>query len=479
MASVAKKLSSVLKAAGVKNAKTGKDISTKEIKSVQKSSGSSKSTTTTPTVSTSDSSGSKADASVLAPFITAGKETEAESILNKDGYTLGSAVTTSDTTRADDSNINANLSNLEKKVKGETITLPDGSTTTKNPYSKLINDRIDELEARYERETERIKADYKSEKESTEETQRREAGATGAGVLRMGGYLGESGSGTGVMLTQAKQHRDEVQSLLSKRDKALSDARTAYENNNFDLSKLLVETATKAEEQAYERSQDYFKNQMTLANFNIDKIENDLKVLSFMDLDDLSDDPDALSKLSEIDSYYKAPGFSLKYIEAAKEARNADTTKDQLAVDKAYLDILSDIPYGQTVVLPDGRTYTGLKVSKTASTGPNVPMTLQRAIDLGLPDDVVGMTEKDLVFSLELDNPPSWYVKSQVANLNQSFASDQALYDTIKKDWGAFRNQPDIQTYRNTIRLDYRTGLPSSQDDLAEIQSAIQALSGE
>lgn len=411
------------------------------------------------------SSGLK-DLSNISQFITPGKEAEAEALSNKYGYTLKSPITDSSQTRANDAKLGQNI----KNAKG--LVVPGSSDgemldVTNSDYLKYINDYIKGLSRRYELERNSISADYEEQKKNLEKTQAREAGSTQAGILRMGGYLGESGSGTGVLLTQAEQHKNELLSLQGKKDKALLEAQNAYEDKNFEAANKAYTIAMDIEDKMYNRQQDFFKNQMTLDKFNADKAERDLTALSFIDKENLNT-PEVLAKINEIDDYYGSPGFSVKYIAAAKKEQEAKEAKDQLAIDKAYMDILTDIPYGKTVVLPNGKAYTGLKVSATSSSGPNVPITSDKAIQLGLPLDVVGMTEKDLIFSMELQNPPLWFAKKRANEISESKGPDYStiqLNDLIRKDWEAFRNQPDVTAFRNTLRLDYRSGLPSGNSD--------------
>lgn len=229
--------------------------------------------TTTPSSSTGKTSGgssgggsssSKVDASVLAPFITPGKETQAESILNKSGYSLNSAVTTSDTTRNEDTKLGANIKSL--KAPGSA----DGSMSdvSSSPYLKTINDYINNLDARLKSTVDNLNSSYDATKKATEVKQAGEAGSTQAGVLRIGGYLGESGSGTGVMLTLAGKHRDELTNLQSQRDKAILDAQNAYEDKNFEAAKTYYQASKDIEQTMYNRQQDFFNNTIKATEFS-------------------------------------------------------------------------------------------------------------------------------------------------------------------------------------------------------------------
>jgi len=116
-----------------------------------------------------------------------------------------------------------------------------------------------------------------------------------------------------------------------------------------------------------------------------------------------------------------------------------------------------------------------MKTSKTDSSGPNVPLTLNKATAIGLPPGVVGRTEGDIIFDLELTNPPTWYVQMKAPELSKMAYTGSAS-DIIKNDWNAFRDQPDVQAFRNTVQLNYRVNKPSgSGDDTTTLLEQLQA----
>lgn len=146
---------------------------------------------------------------------------------------------------------------------GTDITTQSAPTYTSPASDKYLAD-IDAQSAaltqRQKDEEAAIQAQFDSLLRSTENQQRNEVGYTSAGLARAGGYLGVSGSGTGVLLNLAQTHRNELQSLESKRQAALSAARNAYTDKQFDLARLKATEAKAVEKEIYDRQQAYNKS---------------------------------------------------------------------------------------------------------------------------------------------------------------------------------------------------------------------------
>ena len=142
----------------------------------------------------------------------------------------------------------------------------------------LLQDEMDRLEDIYREDKRSIEADYKTQQTSQENKQAGEVGQTSVGLANAGGYLGFSGSGTGVMLSLAKGHRDELLALESERQNAIREARTASENRRFDLVREQAAEIARIDNEVYARKQDYFNNKLKLQNAEIsreEKMKND------------------------------------------------------------------------------------------------------------------------------------------------------------------------------------------------------------
>ncbi len=84
-----------------------------------------------------------------------------------------------------------------------------------------------------------------------------EVGQTSVGIANAGGYLGFSGSGTGVMLKLAESHRAELTALESERQTALQEARNAAANRRFDIVRLKADAIARIDQETYERTREY------------------------------------------------------------------------------------------------------------------------------------------------------------------------------------------------------------------------------
>lgn len=152
-------------------------------------------------------------------------------------------------------------------ARAEEASLGKGITEQSNPaYSSPANTQylaaFDAqsaiLDTRKAQEDANVNAQFEGLKASMEGQQKRETGSTSVALARAGGYLGISGSGTGVLLNLAQTHRAEMQALESKRQNALADARNAYTDKKFDVARLRASEAKSFEKESYRRQQDYF-----------------------------------------------------------------------------------------------------------------------------------------------------------------------------------------------------------------------------
>lgn len=137
---------------------------------------------------------------------------------------------------------------------------PDYVSPVSKQYLADIDAQTAALTQRQKDEEAAIQAQFDALRSSTESQQRNEVGYTSAGLARAGGYLGVSGSGTGVLLNLAQTHRNEMSALESKRQAALSQARNAYTDKQFELARLKATEAKAIEKEAYDRQQAYNKS---------------------------------------------------------------------------------------------------------------------------------------------------------------------------------------------------------------------------
>jgi len=121
---------------------------------------------------------------------------------------------------------------------------------------------LDEYEARLNErrvaEEKNINTNFDNLKVSTERQQQGEVGSTSSALARAGGYLGVSGSGTGVLLNLANTHRAEMSQIEAKRQDALAAARSAYEDKQFAIAQKRYDEAKAFKDQSFTRQKEYF-----------------------------------------------------------------------------------------------------------------------------------------------------------------------------------------------------------------------------
>lgn len=251
-----------------------------------------------------------------------------------------------------------------------TITPPaDGTASAQSAsdaYMKVLDDQMASLEKRRADEVARIGAQFDSAETGLKDTQNRETGTTSAMLARAGGYLGGSGSGTGVMLTLAQNHKSEVATLQAKRADAIQQANNAITDKQFALAQLKVKEVKDIENTIHERKTQFFNDSLKAVTearnqdeFYRTKIKDDLEMLGKLGSADenLELDP---KKAAEIDSFYGVQGFTKQYLETISKAAKAKALKDQTDAQSSLLDLLEKIPNGQEVTFPDGTSYKGL-----------------------------------------------------------------------------------------------------------------------
>lgn len=227
-----------------------------------------------------------------------------------------------------------------------------------------LDNYMAQLEARRKEQIDSINAGFDTTKTSTIDAQNKETGSTTVGLARMGGYLGGSASGTGVMLNLAQNHRDEITALEAKRQAAITEANNAITDKEFDVARAKVSEAKDLENTIYSRQKDFWDQQLQLQGEN--RAQDTFLQKKYSDqLDALAvtgGTPDKTTSTA-IDSFYGVPGFTQKYIDIKKADTEAKSTKALYDSFKSKIDLLESIPAGVKVKFGD-ETITG--IGKTA-----------------------------------------------------------------------------------------------------------------
>jgi hypothetical protein len=136
----------------------------------------------------------------------------------------------------------------------------DAITTAANtpaPDLSYLDKAVSDINSNLSGNESSINAGFDALKSSQEQQQLKETGQTSAGLAAAGGYLGFSGSGTGVMLNLAASHRSEMQALESKRQQAIQDARNAAAGRRFDVVKMKNDQINQIQQQQFAAQQKY------------------------------------------------------------------------------------------------------------------------------------------------------------------------------------------------------------------------------
>ena len=211
--------------------------------------------------------------------------------------TPGAAVSTSPTKESLTTQVNAAQAMLDK-LRAKEATSASGITSSdagpvkeekkatdaiKNTAPsrdlRYLDDEIKRIETQSKIAESAINSGFDSLKTGQTDQQNREVGQTSVGLAAAGGYLGYSGSGTGVMLSLTKSHRAEMQALEAKRQQAIADARAAAANKRFDVVRLKAQEIKDLDNETYSRQEDYNKKVKEVA----DKETAEAKVLANQD----------------------------------------------------------------------------------------------------------------------------------------------------------------------------------------------------
>lgn len=354
-----------------------------------------------------------------------------------------------------------------------------GLSKTRTDMEKILKSEKERLKADYEEDAFGINSAYREASRIQGERQTKDyAGRSTSLVTSGGGFLGATQSQSGVLQNLSNDFENEKGALMAKRDAALQASRSAYNDKAFKMATQELEIAKNAEQELYNRQKDFADQQLALAResrasdeYSRDKAKDSLDLLTNMEDEDFANVDEA--SIKAIDEIYGA-GFTQSARKIQQKANNIKTQSDQTKLELDILQELRQIPSGQKVVL-GGKTYYGKKQpSGTSMKGVITPIRAQTA---GLPNSVVGMDEKDMILSLEMNKPAQWFIDYLETSGQNRPPYIPLTQSQILSQWNALRQDDDMVAYRNTVKLDQRNGINSGDDD--ELMKAIEALSGE
>lgn len=253
-----------------------------------------------------------------------------------------------------------------------------------------------------------IERSFGTRRTQLQDTQRRETGTKSVALARMGGYLGESASGMGAMQNLEDTHQQELSYLEGLKQTALNQARQAYEDQDFALTKELMQNVRDLNGEINTRRRNFFSDALSLlgeqrsqnaelraqAGEQRDVAQEGRAQRSFeQDLEDKrrSNAADQLERLAILDpdspelqgmdiagierNLNVPSGFVKKYLKVQQDSRAKDASDDafdrqqkEVNVIKGVYDILNEVPLGQSITIA-GKTYKGLKRPPTTGAG--------------------------------------------------------------------------------------------------------------
>ena len=260
-------------------------------------------------------------------------------LMGNPNYRAPTVVSSSDNQVQKENDITSAAAALKDKTKDA-----DGNPVD---YSGLdfLKDYQKTLEQRKKDEEARITADYEAAKIKTEKAQYAEQNTTNAALQRIGGYNSPSLDTTGKLISLAETHRQELVSLMGKRDAAINEVDNAINDKQFALATQMYEGIKAIDKEVNQRKQDFFDNALKLqkAQQEADKIAQDKKdKISAIKKDayqgGIGNDKNALAALDAaqtVDEAMAAAGLYLqsssnpdisKYLEYSKQSKAAGLT---------------------------------------------------------------------------------------------------------------------------------------------------------
>lgn len=351
-------------------------------------------------------------------------------------------------------------------------------TSTSESNSQLLQDRMTELEKRRDQEIAAIKASYEEANRIQEERQGRDYAGRATGLITSGGgFLGNTQSQKGVLQNLQTTFTNEKNALMAKRDSAIQEAQSAYDDKQFALAQAKVAEAKSLEKEIYSRQKDNADQQLALSRearaqqeFELGLNEKKAEAYSLMTDEDFA--KLTAEDIAATDKGYFA-GYTVAKRNADKLAAEGKSIENDLKFANSLQTLINKTPAGQKITI-GGKTYVGMKKAGTGSTKGLISPAL--AYQLKIPS-LAGKDESDVILSLAFKNAPQWYkefYQQQNPEAYKNISSDQ-----LNADWELFKAQPDIQGYANSSVVTNRIN-NANNDPFAniDIQSAVdEALS--
>jgi len=347
------------------------------------------------------------------------------------GALPGSITSTSGTSRANETQMGSQLTQMSSP----TYMGPTMDTS----YLDAYESRLKDLE---QSSLNSINMGFDSQAQSVADAQKNETGSTSVQVARSGGYLGNSGSGTGVLLNMAARHRNELLTLESKRQEALQAAREGFGEKSFALVQERLKLAKQYEQEANAAKQKFFTDTTKILNQRAiaDAFANGAKTPQ-----QVFDALGGKVSIEDIASYIDKAGlestgpYSFTKDDTAK-LLGSGLSGDDISQVQDYVNTHGYTDeFRNTLTARERGVLDSIYYPKVASTAGGVggTLTIAEAKTLGLPISLIGRSQQQVIADLQANVPPSWFREYTTSQ----WADPSAAVDTagLKSAWDNFR----------------------------------------
>lgn len=324
----------------------------------------------------------------------------------------------------------------------------------------FIEKEREALEARRKQEVEALTAQYDSLIGSTQESQKREKGTTQATLARLGGFLGGSASGMGVLNNQAATHRSEISAIEAKKSAAIQAANVAASDKDFQLAKLYIQEVKDYEKDINDRNQKFFSNMLDIIKEDrarqefTDTVRNRARDDARSALNDIIDnfggidieslDENTLSQLEELSVMSGIPFSTLQ--RPTLQQLNQLSTEEQRNITNQIA--LANLQLREKSVAIS-EFNASISAERFAQSQQLSAIDAQR---LGLPRSLVGVPEQLVEEQLRSEQIPEWYfdmllnkgdiTQEQITALESGNEDAQeGAINEIRSQWNKFRTK--------------------------------------
>lgn len=293
-----------------------------------------------------------------------------------------------------------------------------------------------------------LKASGDSDKTALIDKQNKETGAASASIARMGGYLGNSGSGTGVLLNLESGHRAELMEFDAKRQAALLAAKSAYDTKDFAVASKKFDEVQQIEKDALAAKQKFAEtvkkqnDQIDIYNTIADGMTDPQKIYEKLggkvSIDDIHNFLDKSKPATNADAKFKFTNEDMALLMGAGFTKSDTEALQSYVEEHGY-----DEKVRATMTPKERKIADSIYYPKPATGGVGGSLTIGDAKALGVPTSLVGRSQAQVIADVQNENPPNWYKEYVVSQWADPHA--EVNPEGLKKLWQPFRAKIESQ----------------------------------